>query len=165
MLLSSLGNLPSVADDEERLDEIEAEKASAKKRGKGKALTKSMALLAPTLAEVKKQLGRSAATVVPNVLPKKSETPEEKGARLEKARSEPSVNARFKAYLEKTGEAADVRVKEITYQLAQMGFALAVGNVWPVEFGGDTTKSTLVIQVDGEEIEGKIEVKPIEVKI
>ena len=165
VLLSSLGDLPSVADVEKRLAEIESEKTDPKKKGKGKTLTKSMTLLAPTLAEVKKHLGRSAAVVVPNVLPKKGETPEEKGARLEKARNETTVNAKFKSYLEKTGEAADKRVKEINYQLAQMGFALAVGNVWPVEFGGDTTKNTLVIQVDGEEVVGTIEVKPIEVKI
>jgi len=70
----------------------------------------------------------------------------------------------FEAWLDGQQKAATRTVRGLLFDLAQVKFAIVVGQTWPVEFKS-IEENSLKITVDGVEIEGKIEAKETQIKI
>lgn len=70
----------------------------------------------------------------------------------------------FEAWLDGQQKAATKKVRGLIFDLAQIKFSIVVGQTWPSEFKS-IDENTLKITVDGNEIEGKIEMKEVEVRI
>jgi len=70
----------------------------------------------------------------------------------------------FEAWLDGQQKAATSKVRGLLFDLAQVKFAIVVGQTWPVEFKS-IEENSLKITVDGVEIEGKVEAKEVEIKI
>jgi hypothetical protein len=70
----------------------------------------------------------------------------------------------FEAWLDGQQKAATKKVRGLIFDLAQIKFSIVVGQTWPSEFSS-MDENTLKITVDGNEIEGKLEAKEIQIKI
>ena len=70
----------------------------------------------------------------------------------------------FEAWLDGQQKAATRTVRGLLFDLAQVKFAIVVGQTWPVEFKS-IEENSLKITVDGVEIEGKVEAKETQIKI
>ncbi len=70
----------------------------------------------------------------------------------------------FEAWLDGQQKAATKKVRGLIFDLAQIKFSIVVGQTWPSEFKS-IDENTLKITVDGNEIEGKIEMKEVQIKI
>ena len=79
-------------------------------------------------------------------------------------KSAKNQDALFEAWLDGEVEAATKEVRRLIADLAQIKFSVVVGQVWPVEFA-TIEENTLEIEVDGQKILGKIEMREVEQKI
>jgi hypothetical protein len=70
----------------------------------------------------------------------------------------------FEAWLDGQQKASTSKVRGLLFDLAQVKFAIVVGQTWPSEFKS-IDENSLKITVDGVEIEGKIEAKETQIKI
>ena len=70
----------------------------------------------------------------------------------------------FEAWLDGQQKAATKKVRGLIFDLAQIKFSIVVGQIWPSEFKS-VDENTLKITVDGNEIEGKVETKEVQIKI
>jgi len=170
VLIEGLSATPSVTEVVTRANQIDLAKSATvepgKKAKKAPEYTTPMRLLVPALEAVQKKLGAKSSVVTPLLSAVKDEPKDQKAVRLEKARSAVGQDAKLKSFLEKSSESADERIRELQGQVAQIKFAVAVGQVWPVEFGGDLNKNSLTFKAsDGNEITGVLTVKPFVVKI
>jgi hypothetical protein len=73
-------------------------------------------------------------------------------------------DAVLKAWLEGQTKAARTEARKLIYQIAQTTFALVVGQTWFNEFKS-LDENSLDIEVDGNTIPCKVEMREIEVKI
>lgn len=106
---------------------------------KGK-VTPSAALMVPYVEEVEGFLASAAYT---------------KAADPEKV---------FEAWLDGQQKATTENVRAKLFDIAQIKFSIIVGQVWFTEFGS-IDENTLKLTIDGTEINGKVEMKEIQVKI
>lgn len=67
-------------------------------------------------------------------------------------------------WLDERQKEAVKRVRELLFKRSQITFAIIVGQVWPSEFAS-LDQNTLTIEVDGQKIEGKLEMREVEVKL
>ena len=70
----------------------------------------------------------------------------------------------FEAWLDGQQKAATKKVRGLLFDLAQIKFSIVVGQVWFSEFKS-LDENTLKIKVDDNEIEGKVEMKEVQVRI
>lgn len=73
-------------------------------------------------------------------------------------------DAVLKAWLEGQTKAAKAKTREHLYKMAEVSFALIVGQTWFSEFNS-LDENSLTITVDGKDIPCKAEMREIEVKI
>lgn len=76
-----------------------------------------------------------------------------------------SKTAAVQVWLDVQAAAAKAKVRELLFEIAKVNFAIIVGQIWPVEFQS-LDEGTLEIEpVPGTKVEGKMEMREIEVRI
>jgi hypothetical protein len=78
-----------------------------------------------------------------------------------KAADQPKV---FEAWLDGQQKAATSKVRGLLFDLAQVKFSISIGQIWPSEFNS-LDENSLTITTDGVTIEGKLEMKEVQVRI
>jgi hypothetical protein len=140
--------------------------AEAKDFYMGKELRVSLKGLAslPSLKEVKEKMAKNAK-LTPSAALMKPYVDEVEGFLAsdiyKKAADQPKV---FEAWLDGQQKAATKKVRGLLFDAAQIKFAIVVGQVWFTEFKS-IDENTLKVTLDGQEIEGKVEMKEVEIKI
>lgn len=118
----------------------------------------------PSLKEVKEKMAKNAK-LTPSAALMKPYVDEVEGFLAsdiyKKAADQPKV---FEAWLDGQQKAATKTVRGLLFDMAQIKFSVIVGQVWFSEFKS-LDENTLKITVDGQEIDGKVEMKAVEIKI
>lgn len=73
-------------------------------------------------------------------------------------------DAEFKKWIEKKADDSIKKARSLMNQMAQIKFSVIVGQVWFKEFSS-LDENTLKVTCDGCEIEGRVEMKEVEIKI
>ena len=71
----------------------------------------------------------------------------------------------FVAWITKATNDAVAKVRDLLKQIAAQKFAIAVGQVWPAEFGGDLSKNSLTMNLGGEDVVCTVQMTEPEVHI
>ncbi len=121
------------------LSSLPSLKEAKEKMTKGK-LTPSVALMAPYVKEVEDFLDSDTY------------------------KNSTKQDALFEGWLDGQQKTATKKVRELLFQTAQIRFGVIVGQVWFSEFSS-LDQNTLMIDVDGQKIEGKVEMKEVEEKV
>ncbi len=121
------------------LSSLPSLKEAKEKMTKGK-LTPSAALMAPYVKEVEDFL--DSATY----------------------KNSTKQDALFEGWLDGQQKTATKKVRELLFQTAQIRFGVIVGQVWFSEFSS-LDQTTLTIDIDGQKLEGKVEMKEVEEKV
>lgn len=67
-------------------------------------------------------------------------------------------------WLDAEAKAATIKVRGYLYEMAQLKFSITVGQTWPSEFKS-LDENSLTLDVDGQKVEAKLDMKEIEIKI
>lgn len=70
----------------------------------------------------------------------------------------------FEAWLDGQQKAATSKVRGLLFDLAQVKFSISIGQIWPSEFNS-LDENSLTITTDGVTIEGKLEMREVQVHI
>lgn len=70
----------------------------------------------------------------------------------------------FEAWLDGQTKEATRQVRELIAAMARVKFAIVIAQVWPKEFAS-LDENSLTIEVDGQKIEAKLDMKEVEIKI
>lgn len=118
----------------------------------------------PSLKEVKEKMAKNAK-LTPSATLMKPYVDEVEGFLAsdiyKKAADQPKV---FEAWLDGQQKAATKKVRGLLFDMAQIKFSVVVGQVWFTEFKS-LDENTLKVTVDGVDLEGKVEMKEVEIKI
>lgn len=74
-------------------------------------------------------------------------------------------NRAFEIYLDDQAKAATKRVRELLFEMAQIKFAVVVGQVWFNEFSSIDENTLTIKTPDGLDIEGSVHMKEVEITI
>ena len=117
----------------------------------------------PSVKDVKAQMDKGKLTVSAKLMqPYVQEVEDFLASTIYKSAS--NQDNLFETWLDGKTKQATADVRKLLFELARIKFAIIVGQVWFNEFAS-LDENTLTVTVDGQSVDGKVEIREVEIKI